>query len=173
MNTNRPEITPDLKLAALLDAYPELEQTLVDLAPGFARLQDPSLRRTVAQVTTLRQAAQVGGIGVGDLINQLRSAAGVQLTVIAENKGSIEKPDWVVSGSVVESLDARPLIETGQHPVGMVMSTLGRLKRGELFELITPFVPAPLIGMAETQGFETWTTSESGDLFKTFFRPRS
>jgi uncharacterized protein (DUF2249 family) len=173
MNTNRPEITPDLKLAALLDAYPELEQTLVDMAPGFARLQDPSLRRTVAQVTTLRQAAQVGGIGVGDLINQLRSAAGVQMTEIAEGDGSIEKPDWVVSGSVVESLDARPLIETGQHPVGMVMSTLGRLKCGELFELITPFVPAPLIGMAETKGFETWTTSESSDLFKTFFRPRS
>jgi uncharacterized protein (DUF2249 family) len=172
MNTNRPEITPDLKLAALFEAYPELERTLIDTAPGFARLQDPSLRRTVAQVTTLRQAAQVGGIGLGDLINQLRAAAGIQVTDIEEGAVSIERPDWVVSGSVVESLDARPLIETGQHPVGMVLSTLGRLKSGELFELITPFVPAPLIGMAETQGFESWTSSESGDLFKTYFRPR-
>ncbi len=53
---NRPAITPDLKLGDLLDAYPELEDVLIEIAPAFRKLRNPVLRRTVAKLTSLRQA---------------------------------------------------------------------------------------------------------------------
>ncbi|MFH1755446.1 MAG: DUF1858 domain-containing protein, partial [Candidatus Latescibacterota bacterium] len=60
-DTNRPSITPDMKVSALLEAYPELEDVLIGIAPAFKKLRNPVLRRTVAKLTSLRQAAQVGG----------------------------------------------------------------------------------------------------------------
>ncbi len=67
-------ITPDTKVGALLEAYPELEEHLIACAPAFAKLRNPLLRRTVAKVATLEQAARVGGIGVRDLVRRLREA---------------------------------------------------------------------------------------------------
>jgi len=57
---DRPVITPDLKIGAFLEAYPELEEVLIAAAPAFAKLRNPLLRQSVARVTTLRQAARVG-----------------------------------------------------------------------------------------------------------------
>ena len=73
--SERPDITPDMKVGELLRFYPELEDELVAVAPTFEKLRNPVLRRTVAKVTTLRQAARVGGVTVGEIIGRLRCAA--------------------------------------------------------------------------------------------------
>ncbi|MDD4434532.1 MAG: DUF1858 domain-containing protein, partial [Parabacteroides sp.] len=49
-----------MKVAELLNDYPEIEDTLLSLSPAFAKLRNPVLRKTVARVTTLQQAAKVG-----------------------------------------------------------------------------------------------------------------
>ncbi len=69
-------ITPQTKLAELLEAYPHLEQVLMELSPAFRRLQNPILRRTVARISTLQQVATVGGIKTHELVNILRRAVG-------------------------------------------------------------------------------------------------
>ncbi|HPA51566.1 MAG TPA: DUF1858 domain-containing protein, partial [Thermoanaerobaculia bacterium] len=70
-------ITPETKVGELLEAYPELEETLVAIAPAFSKLKNPVLRRTVARVATLAQAARVGGVEVRTLVGTLRQAAGL------------------------------------------------------------------------------------------------
>ena len=57
-------ITPKTKVAELLSTYPELEDVLVDMAPAFKKLKNPVLRRTIARVTSLQQAASVGEVPV-------------------------------------------------------------------------------------------------------------
>ena len=42
-------IGPETTIGALLEAYPELEGILVEMAPAFAKLRNPVVRRTVAQ----------------------------------------------------------------------------------------------------------------------------
>ena len=66
------QITPDTKIGALLEAYPQLEEKLIELAPAFRKLKNPILRKTVAKVTSIRQAARVGGVPVGEMVNQLQ-----------------------------------------------------------------------------------------------------
>ena len=77
-------ITPETKVAKLLEAYPDLEEVLIGLAPAFGKLRNPVLRKSVAKVATLRQAAKVGGISLAEMINALREKAGISDRMVAE-----------------------------------------------------------------------------------------
>jgi hypothetical protein len=46
------------------------------------------------------------------------------------------------------------------------------LKRDEIFEVISPFLPAPLIDQANKKGFSVWSKEEKPDVNKTYFTPK-
>ena len=168
----RRDITPDLVVADLLTAWPELEDELIAAAPPFAKLRNPVLRRTIARVTTLRQAARVGGVPLPDLITRLRTAAGQQPLEVSEDAaaGTELRPTWLDVVNVVERYDARADIEAGQHPVGRVLTRVRTLGPGEAYQLVTGFEPTPLIDKARDLGAESWTTRERDGTFVTTFR---
>lgn len=66
------DITPQTLIGDLLKNYPQLEDTLIEIAPVFRKLKNPILRKTVARVTTLKQAAVVGNVSLSTMINELR-----------------------------------------------------------------------------------------------------
>lgn len=168
------DITPETKIGALLDSFPHLENFLIEMSPAFAKLRNPILRKTVARVATIRQVAQIGSIPLGTMINSLRAAAGLEAKTTAATEATVSdgEPDWVRSLKIVKMLDARPMLEAGEHPIGVVMNELGALKSGEGFLLVTPFLPAPLIDMARGKGYESYTRVENEELFNTYFRIR-
>jgi hypothetical protein len=45
----------------------------------------------------------------------------------------------------------------------------GELDNGEIFELITGFVPAPLIDMLKNKGYEVWTDERPSSLNHSYF----
>lgn len=167
--TAKPAITPEMKVAALLDAYPDLEALLYEIAPAFAKLRNPVLRKTVTKVTTLRQAARVADVELPTMINRLREAAGQSpgLDVSSDESSDTATPDWVENARVKQTFDARSAIE---QPMGRVMAELKKLNSGEVYELITPFVPAPLIDMAAKQGYEAWSADSGDGVVRTCFR---
>ena len=69
-------IGPETTVGALLEAYPELEGVLVGMAPVFAKLRNPVIRRTVAKVAALEQAAKIGDVSLQAMIVRLRDATG-------------------------------------------------------------------------------------------------
>ena len=164
-------ITPETKIGALLDHYPQLEEVLIEMAPAFKKLRNPILRNTVAKVATLRQVAQIGNVPLGKLINQLRSVVG-QTADFETESGTREAsvpPDWFNPSKIMKSLDARPIIEAGKQPMSQVLDELKGLKSGEICQLITPFIPAPLIDMAMKKDYQTWSQQVEKDVFHTFF----
>lgn len=66
----KPEITPELTVGRLLDAYPGALNVLLDI--GFAQLANPTLRNTLARKVTLRQAAQIHHQSVDAMLEQLK-----------------------------------------------------------------------------------------------------
>ena len=64
-------ITPETRVGALLDAHPELEVTLIGIAPTFKALKNPVLRRTVAKVATLEQAARIADLTAFFMLGEL------------------------------------------------------------------------------------------------------
>ena len=62
MDQNKIIISPKTKVLALIEAYPQLENTLISYVPVFEKLKNPVLRRTVAKIATLQQAAVIGNV---------------------------------------------------------------------------------------------------------------
>ena len=172
MNTNKLIISPKTKIYDLLEAYPEAENRLIELVPTFSKLKNPILRRTIARVTTLQQAAIVGGVEVGLLIAALRDIVGDE-NVVAEVSGTLQKkeePSWFSEEKIVKKLDARPMLKRGEHPMEMVNRECKALNEGEIFELITDFIPQPLMDMMQGKGFEVYTKEKDGLYHSCFCR---
>lgn len=170
----RPDIgiTPDSRLGDLLDRWPGLEDVLVELSPHFKALRNPVLRRTVAKVATLRQVATVSGVPLGTLIERLRAGAGLApLDVAGESGGApATRPPWAAQAAVTRTHDARAAIAAGEHPMPKVMADLSALDGGQVYELLTPFVPAPLVELAREKGFSSFSVVEAEGMVRTFFR---
>ncbi len=164
-------ITPESKIGDLLERWPGLEQVLVELSPHFRALRNPVLRRTVAKIATLRQVATVSGVPLGVLVERLRAGAGLPPIAVAAAEGAgTERPAWAVEGTVTRTHDARAAIEAGEHPLPRVMTDLAALGESEVYQLLTPFVPAPLVDLAREKGFAAHSVVEGDGLVRTFFR---
>ncbi len=156
-------ITPDTKIFDLLRAYPQTGDLLLKLSPAFAKLRNPILLKTVARVTSLRQAAQIGKIPLGDMISQLRSLVGQGEVDIVENTeiSTSKPPDWLEETRIIQNFDARGLIESGGHPLNKVLKDIESLAEGDIYRLISPFLPAPLIEIVQSKGYLTYSNEDN------------
>lgn len=163
-------ITPKTKVVELIEAYPDLEQVLIEYVPAFDKLRNPLLRRTVGRVTTLQQAATIGGVKVEDLINRLRKAVGQDLfTGAAAAIYTTEQPAWFAASQVVAELDARDMLAAGEQPVNQVIADLQALPPGDIYKLVAPFMPAPLVDKASSLGLSHWVSSGDNQEFIIYF----
>ena len=172
MTDARHPIVPSTKVAALLDDYPQLEETLIAMAPPFKKLRNPILRRSVAKVATLRQAAAVGRLPVSELVNRLRDAVGQKAMEFKDGNGQDSyltwKPDWFDRGTVVTTVDERHTDDPDRMGITRVLPAAARLGQDEILELITPFLPAPGIDVLRAKGYGVWSLEESPDLIRTY-----
>ena len=168
-------ITPDTKVAQLLEAYPDLEPVLIAAAPAFSKLSNPVLRRTIARVTSLRRAAEVAGLPVRDLVLRLREAAGLpaDLEVAADDGGGETNgpAPWVDAARVRWTIDADRMLESGQEPMSEVLRRTAELDSDDLGLIRSSFRPAPLLELLEGRGFRI-AVVRSGGAFATFIGPR-
>jgi len=153
-------VSPATRIGPLLDAHPELEEVLISISPEFARLRNPLLRRTVARVATLEQAARIGGVPVPELVGRLRQALG-QASPEAEPlpaAGEVDAPPpaWVVGATPTAILSAEEVLASGRTPVAVVSERLGAAAPGEVVLLRAPFHPAPLIDAVRARGYEVY-----------------
>lgn len=163
-------ITPKTKVLQLIEAYPQLEEVLIDYVPAFRKLKNPVLRNTVAKIATLQQAASVGNVKVEDLINLLRKNVGQDL--FSENAGThynTQKPGWFDEKRIVKELDAKTMLAAGEHPVSQVMADLNSMPAGSIYKLIAPFLPAPLIDKATSLEVKHWMVKESEESYVIYF----
>ncbi|NCA74806.1 MAG: DUF438 domain-containing protein [Alphaproteobacteria bacterium] len=85
----------------------------------------------------------------------------------ADAGGKVAEPDHPVSKVV---LDARPLLAKGIHPLAQVQEECAALLPGEVYEVITPFPPAPMIEEMAAAGYQTRSETGTDGLFHTYFR---
>jgi TusA-related sulfurtransferase len=165
-------ILPSTKVAALLDHFPELENLLIGLAPPFQKLKNPILRRSVAKVASLRQAAAVGRMDVRDLVNQLRAAVGQQsLAAEAATADTASyfppRPEWFNASKIVASIDEKSS-DPDKMPVVTLLQRAATLQPGEMLELITTFLPAPGIDILKNKGLQVWSMEDGAELIRTY-----
>lgn len=167
-------ITPETRVGDLLAAYPDIEPVLIAQAPAFANLRNPVLRRTVAKVATLSQAARVGGVDVRALVRALREAAGQPVGDAPGAAGgaaaSSAAPAWYRDDLVVARVDADAMLARGEHPLGEMSRLAGRLTGAEIVALESAFLPAPLIDAFRSRGYEVEAYESAPGRFRTCLR---
>ena len=163
-------ITPKTKVLELIETYPQLEDVLIEYAPAFKNLKNPVLRRTVAKIATLQQAASIGGVKTEELINRLRKEVGQEIiTGEAGSQYNYQKPGWFAAEKVVKQFNASEMLAAGEHPVNQVIADLNHLESGKIYELKAPFLTAPLIDKAASLGLKHWVDQKSHDEFLIYF----
>ncbi|MFP4471083.1 MAG: DUF1858 domain-containing protein [Bacteroidales bacterium] len=165
-------ITPKTKIYDLLEAYPQLEETLIAMAPQFKKLKNPVLRKTVTKITTLSQAAVIGGLKVEDLVNRLRTEAGQSAAGDMEGEGgnyNTEQPAWFSEEKIVETINISEMLDAGEQPVHQVLPAIKKLKAGEILKVIAPFIPAPLIDKSISLDYQHWIKQKGPETYWVYF----
>jgi TusA-related sulfurtransferase len=171
MTKDKLDILPSTTVHELLTAYPELEEKLIGIAPPFKKLQNPLLRRSIAKIATIKNISSVGNIPLEELINKLREEVGQ-----SKSKESYEdetyfttKPDWFSFERVSVSIVEEDVEDKDKMTVVTVLREAKKLKRGEIIELITTFLPAPGIDSMRAKGYSVWTVKDESNTIRTYF----
>ncbi len=171
MTKDELEILPSTTVHELLTAYPELEDRLIGIAPPFKKLQNPLLRKSIAKVATIRNIASVGSIPLDELINKLREEVGhAKSNETYEDEAYFtSKPAWFSADKVSISIVEEEVEDKDKMTVVTVLREAKKLKRGEIIELITTFLPAPGIDSMRSKGYSVWTMKDEGNTIRTYF----
>jgi uncharacterized protein (DUF2249 family) len=84
----------------------------------------------------------------------------------------METPAWLDKTQIKITLDVRPILASGEHPLQRVMEECTTLLPSEIYEVITPFPPMPMIEKLVALGFENYVEPAGNGLFHTYFRKR-
>lgn len=167
---NKSPITPKSKVLKVIEDFPQLEQVLINYVPAFKNLKNPVLRKTVARVATLQQAASIANVKVEELINHLRKEVGQDLYAQSEEQGyNTQKPMWFDAQKIILELDAKEMLERGEHPVNQVIADLKDMGPNNIYKVTAPFLPAPLIDKASSLNVHHWVVKENEESFVIYF----
>lgn len=165
-------ITPKTKIYDLLEAYPQLENTLISAAPEFKKLKNPVLKKTITRITNIEQAATIGRLKTEDLVNRLRKEAGQETVGQMDDSGEKYNtvcPEWFNQENISNTIDIRDMLHAGEQPVHEVLSTIKKLGENEILKIIAPFIPAPLIDKSASLGYRHWIDEKSKDEYWIYF----
>jgi uncharacterized protein (DUF2249 family) len=166
------EITLETKIADLLNNYEGMKDILIKINPKFKKLNNPVLRRTLAKIAGVRQAAIVGDMDPMDLLNQLRVAVGqvpLEDTIAKESASASEVPVWITS-EPKEILDANALLDEEDNPLAKAYNILRGLNEGDILTITADFQPEPLIEEFEKSGHEVYCQEVDDTHFITYIK---
>ncbi|OFY67733.1 MAG: hypothetical protein A2V46_15015 [Bacteroidetes bacterium RBG_19FT_COMBO_42_7] len=165
-------ITPKTKIYDLLEAYPELEEILIASAPEFKKLKNPVLRKTIARITNISQAAIIGNLNVDELVNRLRERVGQGSLEQLDESGTkyvTTCPGWFRREAVVQTIDIREMLNRDEQPVHEVLAAIKRLSENEILEIIVPFIPAPLLDKTLSLNYKHWLDKKAEGEYRIYF----
>jgi uncharacterized protein (DUF2249 family) len=171
------------RVARVLEADERLLDVFTSASPHFERLRNPGMRRVMARIITVGQAARIAGIEPDDLLSRLNGALGEAGP--AKNEVSATENDEVsitseqlppalagIGPERISDLDVREELRRGEEPFSRIMTARQALPDGHVFRLRATFEPVPLYHVLGKQGFAHWTEELGPDDWRVwFYRP--
>lgn len=168
------QINANTKIAALIKAHPDALETIIALSPRFTKLRNPILRKVMAGRTSIAMASGLGGCTVEDFFTHLAPLGFTidRLTAAEAAPETVTKiPDFLqnLETSRLVELDVRPVLESGNDPLSIIIEKVSGLKEQHVLKLINSFDPTPLKNLLGKKGFESFTELVNTELVNTYF----
>jgi hypothetical protein len=81
-------------------------------------------------------------------------------------------PAWFNTEKISHTLDAREMLQRGEHPLSKVLQDTQEMANGSIYKLITSFVPIPLIEKVKATGLESYNLQlENSEVHTYFYKP--
>ena len=167
------EITLETKIADLLNNYEGMKDILININPKFKKLNNPILRKTLAKIASVKQAAIVGGMEPIDLLNKIRKALGQEpiknnlYNEVQNEANEISKPDWLPQNPT-KTINANELLNNDENPLAVSFNILKNLKNGEVLAIESDFKPEPLIDEFIKKGYKVFCQEKEKNQFFTY-----
>lgn len=162
------------KLQTLFDRDERLIDVLAGLSPKLAKLRTSPMRRVMAPLTTVAQAAQICKVTPEALLRDLNRVLGIeaeeQAAAVSEEAATTatEGPARPAFSAEI-LLDVREQLASGGEPFSKIMSAVAGLHDGEALHLRAPFEPAPLLSVMGKRGFLHSTERHADDDWSVWF----
>jgi TusA-related sulfurtransferase len=149
-----------------------LVEVFVRCAPHFAKLRNRAMRRVMARLVTVEQAARTANVPVERLVHDLNEALGLAPPPAAAPcpapAGEPEAARHPASARVVE-LDVRDDLRSGREPFSKIMAAVGDLDADEVLHLRAIFEPVPLFTVLGKRGFAHESQAHAPDDWSVWF----
>ena len=160
---SRAPIGPADRVSDVLARDERLVDVFVRHASHFEKLRQPALRRVMARLVSVEQAARMAGVAVDDLLRDLNGALGAPSGAATGRAGPAAPPAEDTPGTAHRSqhpvgwpmteLDLRDDMRAGREPFSRIMAAVGALHDDRVLRLRTIFEPVPLFTLLARRGF--------------------
>ena len=161
------------------------DESLIDvfasLSPAFERLRSPAMRKVMARLVTVEQAARMAGVDADELVSRLNGHdANADMTerttteaeqVTAMDTGSKPAALAAIDDERIVLLDVRDELRAGREPFSLIMGALRKVPEGGALVIRAIFEPVPLYAVMKRQGLEHWTEELAADDWRVWFYP--
>jgi uncharacterized protein (DUF2249 family) len=157
------------------------DETLVEVfvrcSPHFAKLRNRVMRRTMARLVTVEQAARIAAVPVTTLLHNLNAALGlaagmpmperdaVAVTAASDAGGGLTYPP---DAPVIE-VDVREALRAGHEPFSRIMAAVSTLAPHEVLHVRAIFEPVPLFTVLGKRGFAHESRAHGPDDWSVWF----
>jgi uncharacterized protein (DUF2249 family) len=173
------------RVARVLEADERLLEVFTSASPHFERLRNPGMRKVMARLITVGQAARIAGVEAGDLVSRLNGALGEPAPATDDDPG--RRSDEVsttkeqlppelagIGPDRISDIDVRDDLRRGEEPFSRIMAAKQALPAGHVFRLRATFEPVPLYHVLGKQGFAHWTEELGEEDWRVwFYRPEA
>lgn len=168
-------IQPKDRVADVLAQDQRMIEVFATSSPLFTRLRNPTLRRVMARLITVEQAAQVANLDLGLLLDRLnetlRSESSSSESIPQKPKGERMTPEDARTAmprssdplppELIVELDVREELRAGQEPFSQIMQAFSALPAGGGLRLRAIFEPVPLYQVLGKRGY-SYRTEQLG-----------
>jgi uncharacterized protein (DUF2249 family) len=133
------------------------------------------MRRIMARLVTVEQAARIAGVPLAALLHDLNDALGLQCET---GEPFDQKPEGDVSGdsqhvhpwhAAIVELDVRDDLRSGREPFSRIMTAVATMRESEVLLLRTIFEPVPLFDVLAKRGFDHEARATAPDDWSVWF----
>ena len=166
-------VTAGDRVGAVLARDERLLDVFVAASPVFEKLRNAAMRKTMARLVTVEQAARIAGVDADDLVARLNHALGGAEAPAAATSEIVLPPIPVALTSLpidrIVECDVREELRAGIEPFRRILDAARALPAGSVLRVRAIFEPAPLYAVLGRQGLGYATERLADDDWRVWF----